>query len=117
MLFQFIFWKNQFKTTNRKRSTLLSLSFKSTTMIYDVVVDVDVSNVNGSYPGLASIKSPSTVSVTSIQLFSFEMSKILCFLVIAAVGLLAVKADSESRTIGGQDAVRGQFPHHRSNSN
>lgn len=40
MLFHFIFWKNQFKTTLYSNTLLYSLSFISTTMIYDVVVDV-----------------------------------------------------------------------------
>lgn len=38
--------------------------------------------------------------------------KILCLLVITVVGLLLVKADDESRIVGGQNAVKGQFPHH-----
>lgn len=40
------------------------------------------------------------------------MSKLLCLLAIAVVGLLAVRADRESRISGGQNAVNGQFPHH-----
>lgn len=40
------------------------------------------------------------------------MSKFLCFLALTAIGLLAVNADGESRIIGGENAVNGQFPHH-----
>lgn len=40
------------------------------------------------------------------------MLKLLCLLVITACSLLAVKADGESRVIGGKNAVKGQFPHH-----
>lgn len=39
------------------------------------------------------------------------MVKLFCLIAIAAISLVAVKADGESRIVGGRSAVNGQFPH------
>lgn len=40
------------------------------------------------------------------------MSKALCLFALTVIGLLTVKINGESRIIGGENAVIGQFPHH-----